>query len=221
MNKSDSKNDRDNREKRRQGRLHNFKEGLHKLREDVKNQASTAKFWLEVSAIVGLAVYTSIAGCQARIAHDTYVAANRPYVGVEGIKVMYLGKWDGVHPRNMTEIPASDTELMDFRAQIKNFGPVPSINSRVNWRIFMNGVEEKIEKTIPDSPFKIFPAQIVYLSGQIGTADYPLLMNGRKTLAVEVTVEYDGPSVHDKECTKQQFAPNLNAFYDLGPRCTK
>jgi hypothetical protein len=53
--------------------------------------------------------------------------------------------------------------------------------------------------------------------GVIGSHDYPAITSGEKTLAIEVTVEYDGPSGHYKESNKQQYSPDVNAFLNLGP----
>ncbi len=41
-------------------------------------------------------------------------------------------------------------------------------------------------------------------------------MSRMKPLVIKITVEYDGPSGHYKECEKNQFDPDVNGFFNLG-----
>ena len=80
---------------------------------------------------------------------------------------------------------------------------------------------QKTEKSIPDRPSTLFPNQSVFLTGKIGRLDYPMVMNGTKPLMLEIFGSYDGPSGHYEYYEKEQFAPNYNAFFNLGECPTK
>ncbi len=191
--------------------------------ERTENKAAQDKQlrWTKIAAAL-VFVYTAFSGYQAcvsrqtlQVARDTFNAANRPYVGVAGFGISHTkrnaaGEFETVPHQD------KDTHWLNITADIKNFGPVPGTNFRSNWNVFMDGIEQKATKTI-DKPTTIFPTQVVHLAGQVGSNDYPYIMNGRKILTVEVTVEYDGPAGRYKDCYKGQFGPEVNNFYRLGP----
>ena len=66
----------------------------------------------------------------------------------------------------------------------------------------------------------MFPGQVIHLNGYIGVWSYPFVMNGTQALSFELTIEYDGPSGHYKECQKEVFDKDLHTFMNLGPQCT-
>lgn len=213
---SESQNNAGEHGKKRKDYLKKLQERFRPFWEDVKNQAHTAKFWLEVAAIFGLATYTSIAGCQAKIAHDTYVAANRPYVGVEGIIIDFGSSKN----RDMSiKKPTNETDFFNFTTQIKNYGPVPGTNYVSSRKVYLGEKSQPIQ-TIPERSQTIFPGQIFQLPGFIGTKDYHAIINGDTLLVEEVTIDYDGPHGHTHYCEKLQYAPKYGSFITLG-ECAK
>lgn len=160
-----------------------------------------------------------IAERNLQVARDTFNAANRPYVGVNAVGVIHAGTHEVGEPVS-SKIQTKETTNLNFEVETKNFGLVPGINYFHSWRMFVDGVPQP-GHGIPDRPKTIFPGQSLWLKGGVGSRDYPVIMSGEKMLVIEVTVEYDGPSGHYKECNKLQYAPNVNAFMNLGPMCTK
>ena len=132
----------------------------------------------------------------------------------------------GIGKRETGEIIKSqarteETTNLNIIVEVKNFGLVPGINYFQNWDMFVDGVLQPGHK-VPDRPTTIFPGQSFHYVGIIGKRqDYLGIMNGKKILTFEVVVEYDGPGAHYKECNKQQYVPELSAFVNLGPTCTK
>lgn len=187
--------------------------------EQKKFSLEQRKFKVECATLFLLFMYTAVAGWNLQVARDTFNAANRPYVGVNEVDVAPVGKQPTGKPV-MSGTKTKETNALVFRAQIKNFGPVPGTNFLARWRIFVAGVQRLGQKKVPDLPSTIFPSQSFYLKGGITGPDYPAIISGEKTLTIEVTVEYDGPSGHYKECNKNQYAPDINAFLNLGPMCT-
>jgi hypothetical protein len=181
--------------------------------------------WVSVAGVLVVAAYTTVAlwqGCSTRnlvtIANKTFEAANRPYVGVSKIDVAPVEIRPTVAP-NTNQPQTTEPNMLFFHVEIKNFGPVPGTNFLVRWRILLSGINQPFDK-IPELPSTIFPTQPVSLFGHAGRRDYPAIMSGEKTLAVEVTIEYEGPSGHYKECSKHQYDSRFNAFLDLGPMCS-
>jgi hypothetical protein len=196
------------------GKSQECKDGHFKrLWNDVKANTHTAKFWVELVALIVVCLYTHYASQQA----DAALTANRPYVGVNGLEISHVGKSASGQVIS-SPVRTDETSVLHYAAQIKNFGPVPGTNCVATWKIFVAGVEQYSER-LPDRPYTIFPGQPVRLSAVIGTRDYPAVMSEEKALEVEVTVEYDGPSNHYKECAKYQYTPEFNDFLNLGPLC--
>ena len=197
-----------------------------------KKQLSMAK-WLNIisafgggialAALIALIYYAHITKGQwkamqesNRINKLSSELAYRPYIGEEGISVAYPEK-DAKGEWQLNRLQNSKTTIMDFTAQIKNFGPVPGRNHISEWRIFL-GDDEIHGKKIPDTPSTLFPGQIVSLTAQVGKKDLDAIILG-KDLVIEVTSEYDGPSGHYKECIKSQYVPGFHGFFSLGA-CT-
>lgn len=145
--------------------------------------------------------------------------AYRPYVGINDIVIAFVPH--KVKSLNqITAMPTPETTVFDYRAELKNFGPVPGSNFRGSWRIFLSGVEQT-SSGYPDMPATIFPGQSKFLSGQIGHNDYPALQRGEKVLILEISVDYTGPSGEYHYCEKERYAPEYRAFLSLGEDCTK
>jgi hypothetical protein len=161
-------------------------------------------------ALIGLGVNAIIIKLQwdamresNRINQTANEIAYRPYVGVNAIILDLFPK------------PPKTANNFVFAPEIKNFGPVPAINYTADWKVFLDGHEIHGNK-IPDNPMTIFPGQSTYLNGQIGTENYKSVMSEEKQLVIELTVEYDGPKGHYKECEKHQFVAHANHFANLG-----
>jgi len=168
------------------------------------------------AALLALIYYASVTRAQwktmqesNRINKISSELAYRPYIGEDGISVAY-GEEDARGIWQLNQMQTPKTTMMDFGAQIKNFGPVPGRNHVSEWRIFM-GSDEMPSVKIPDTPSTLFPGQVVGLSARVGKKDFQSIISG-KTLVVEVTTEYDGPSGHYKECTKSQYVPDNHGF---------
>jgi hypothetical protein len=181
------------------------------------------KPWIETVGVVVLILYTIFAGYQAsqmrranKIAVNTFNAIDRPFIGVVGINTKYLARNAlGVEK----EAEPNAAELMQILASIKNYGPVPGTNFVPTWKLFVNGIRVLGTAKIPDSPGTIFPNQTVGFGGTVGRKDYPEVLSGAKILVLEITVEYDGPSSHYKECNRQQYSNWVHGFIDLGAAC--
>src|SRR5207245_2523613 len=151
-----------------------------------------------------------------KIARDTFNATNRPYVGVNFITLSYASSDSAGHPKfEQTPTSGADVVAINIRADIKNFGPVPGRNFRADWKVFFGGKEEPGDKKIPDTPSTIYPTQSAYLEMIIRGEEYKALAAG-KQLKLDITVEYDGPSGHYKECQEHQYAHTAYAFMMLG-----
>lgn len=181
-------------------------------------------FWVSVIGVVVVAAYTTVTfwqGCSSRdleiIANKTFEAANRPYVGINGVGVNHIGK-NASGDIVVSQTRTKETVALNVTPQIKNFGPVSGTNFRGNWRVFIAGVEQP-HWNIPNRPTTIFPSQVIYITGQVRPPEYPGVMSGEKVLAFEMTIEYDGPSSHYRECNRFQYDPPTNSFFNLGPIC--
>jgi hypothetical protein len=189
--------------------------------QDRQHALDRKRYTVEKTTLFFLFVYVIFSGyqgCEMKksvdIAHDTYVAANRPYIGVNTFQLAYFGE-----DKILRDRATKDTKAFAFKAEIKNFGPVPGSDFVGSWKGFLNGAEIKGTK-IPDNPSILFPSQVAYLTHTVFEPDYTALMNGQKTLAVEITVEYKGPSGTYKYCERHQYAADVNGFINLGA-CTQ
>jgi hypothetical protein len=196
-----------------------FVEDLRKKYDTAQGDDSTHKtqqiFWTKVASVL-LLLTAGFTGWQVKIARDTYYASQRPFVGANGIQPIYIS-FDSDGTPKITNAPTEKTTRLSFRAEIRNFGPVPGMNFKSDWKVSLGGVVEKGDK-IPDHPHTIFPGQSVFLTGSVGGNPYLSLMKGEKTLEIEIRDEYDGAK-HYTECQKYQYAPDVNGFWNLGA-CT-
>jgi hypothetical protein len=205
-----------------EGKKYAEEKGYRKDQIDAARRLNTISVWgacIAGAALLALIINGWLIYQSNTINKSSSELAYRPYIGVNGMSVNYgyQSTPDGpVVYRGATR--DAPTNLFTFSVEIKNFGPVPGKNASNRWRIFI-GDEEQPQHAIPDTPFMFFPGQTVGLEGRIGIAHYPSIISGDKTLTVEVTTEYDGPTGHDKQCVKEQFSPAANAFLTLGA-CT-
>jgi hypothetical protein len=150
------------------------------------------------------------------IARDTFNAANRPYVGLYGLRVDHSGfHADG----QLFSVPrrAKDTTQMNVTAEIKNFGQVPALNTNIDWMVYIDGVAVPRDPKIGTGLMTDFPGQTNLLSGTVGSHDYLSILNGDKVMDIDITVSYDWPGHHHQECSRSRFLPRLNGFAATGP----
>ena len=162
-------------------------------------------FWTKVAAALIL-LYTIFSGWQVKLARDTFIATNRPYIGVSGVPI-----WT-------PEAGTPDKPLKEFvfHADIKNFGTVPGTNFVFAWKVFLGGIEQTNSAKIPDQPSTLFPGQSVYLRAEFGHDEFPAIASGEKTLVFETSYRYDGPSDTYVGCQKYHYSARSNAFFNLG-----
>jgi hypothetical protein len=139
----------------------------------------------------------------------------RPYIGVDEVSTMHLYKDSRGNWRD-SQNPTPQTDRMVFRATMKNFGPVPGLNYKADWRVFVDGGELPGITDALSTPFKLFPTQSTHLQGAINPPTYKAIMDGERQLTIEVTMEYDYPNGHEKECQKYKYMPGPNGFAMLG-----
>jgi len=193
------------------------------LVDDLKQQQKTSEanntahqnkqiFWTKVAA--GLLLLTAgFSGWQVKIAHDTFNAANRPYVGTAGVLKSYVQIVDG--KEQFTDSPTPETTKMNINAEVKNFGPVPASDFWLKWKIFLNDKEMSV-KPNPDSPDTLYPGQMSRLVGSVWGDVYRSIANGTVVLRIEITIKYKGPSGTYYECTEHKYDPQYNSFWSLG-----
>lgn len=167
-------------------------------------------------------VYSTVSGFELsaltaanQINKTAFDRAYRPYIGVNGAQGTYAWK-DKNGNWHLNDIRIPQARILSIRVEMKNFGPVPGSNFVARWKVFVGGVEQK-QPPAQTRPSTFFPGQTRYLSGEIGTTDFPEVVSGRKSLYCEITIEYDGPTGHYQECNKEQYSPDTVGFADLGP----
>lgn len=147
---------------------------------------------------------TSRLADEARRSADTsqriFVFSNRPYVGISRVGVINNPK----------------EHVMGIQFGIKNFGAVPGTRFSSEGGLWIDGSKIPTEK-IPDRPMTIFPGEEMNLAAEIGGDTYGKLMAGTSTMICRISIRYSGPSGTYTYCDKQQFAPDVGGFLDLGP----
>jgi hypothetical protein len=194
--------------------------------DERQHRLELKRYRVEKWTLFFLFVYVSVAayqGCEmresVRIAHDTFIAANKPSVGVNGISIVYTG----VGPQGQrieSKVPTQQTNNFSFQVEIKNFGQVSADDFLPTTKVFLDGKEQPGELNFVRQTSTIFPGKSVYFAFGIGSQDYPSIVNGKKILELEVTVHYAGPGKTYNYCEKYRYgAPNINAFFRLGTAC--
>jgi hypothetical protein len=174
-------------------------------------------FWAVVVYSGLTFILVVIGGWNIKIARDTFVNSNRPYIGVQSISFFHVA-FDSANKPIEQQRRTPDTRDFVFTAQIKNFGTVPGRNTAISWKVFQNGIYKPGTPKVPDNPFTHYPGQVIGMGpGEVGFNEYTRVMDGTDTLEIEVNVEYDGPSNHYRECEKERWDPFVNRFLNLGP----
>jgi hypothetical protein len=130
-------------------------------------------------------------------------------LGVHGIGVKYTDS-NG----NVTDRATPTSTGATFTVEIKNFGSVAGTSFTGIWRPFFGGEEGPVTQQ-RDTPITLYPTASAFLVGYLGQDKYTELIRG-KTLVLEITVTYSGPSATYKECTKHQFDTTTGGFLQLG-----
>lgn len=138
---------------------------------------------------------------------DNFNAANRPFVGVNGIGVVDTATKDA--PGNLI-----------FRVEVKNFGPVSADNYRGESRVWLNGQEVSGGLTVREGPITLFPGKALTRNAIAGTSNYEAIKSGRLKVVLEIKVDYDGPSKHYTYCERFEYNPAIVGFSNLGAGCS-
>lgn len=145
--------------------------------------------------------------------------AYRPYVGPIGVEVGFYSAESRIR-NEYTPRPRPESIGISFAVKVKNFGPVPATQFSMKIKPSVDNVVFPA-LGVPDSPSTLYPGQIAEEEAIAGTANYADIEEGRKSLDVEVRVEYTGPTGNDKDCQKFHYDPATHQFSILGPRCVQ
>jgi hypothetical protein len=181
------------------------------------------KIAVEIVGLIFLIRYTTFAGRQVDaaqkqvdIAQHVYDASNRPYVGVSSTMALFMQAKPQAGLARYTGMRTRDSNAMQIRLEVKNFGSVPAINMVLDWKLFKDGVEQKGER-VPDQSHTLMPGQPTYLQAQIPPAVYPPIANGQSKLEIEVRWQYEGlTGTTYRSCEREQYAYKDSAFLNLG-----
>lgn len=197
----------------------------HDAAEEKQEARDKLRFRVEVAGLVFVIIYAGLTawqGCLTRhlvkISQDTYTAANRPYLGVDGIDLSQTT--DPANPK----LPAAKVDV-----HIKNFGPVPSINTVIHMSVYQNGVFVPGQVTDPiqttdnnGRPGSIYPTETRHFILVETADDYEDIFLKHKTiLDIDMEVSYDWPSGHSEECSRHRYYWINNSFLNLGPSCNQ
>lgn len=163
-------------------------------------------------AFVAFLYYAGLVRETNKIAKTASDLGNRPYIGIDQIVV----RFSQTGTSETTDMPTAKTDALNITAQIKNFGPVPGVNYTAKWKMFLGNKEVRAIK-VPDTPFTLFPTQVMSLGAKTYGSEYRAVAKGEVPLTIEVTITYDGPTGHTEECDKAQYLPEASRFARLGP----
>lgn len=194
------------------------------LREQYKasHTASTAHnekqlFWTKVASLL-LLLTAGFSFWQVKIAKDTFAFTDRPYIGVSGTPIQYVVQTsDGV---KTSEVFTKDAIAMNFQIEMKNFGSVAGLNFKPSWKVFV-GEDQAGKAVLPFTPRTLYPTQSTSILAQIGNISFQRIIGPeRRPLIFTLTIDYDGPNGHYRECQQDQFDPELLSFLNVGD-CTR
>lgn len=201
-----------------------FLADYHTGQEDNKSHNKQVRLvsWLTFAAVVVYAALTAWQGCETRklvkTAQDTYDAADRPYLGINGITANYVAVKDG----SVVNLGKSSTGAVAvaFTIEIKNFGQVPAENFRNDSDAVLAGKE--ISGTIPTGTKggEVFPSESVYFPGHLGPPYYSDVISKKSTLLIRVHLSYSYASKKYEHCEKEIFNPDVGVFESLGVDCS-
>lgn len=198
---------------------HNREQEKHNSREKVR-QIVEALTLIGVFAAAGFSYWQGHQSKRlADVASNTYITANRPYVGISEVQ-----KTPEVPPefaQAEPKIQLLNADALLITALIKNFGNIPAEKFSAGGRLFLNHIEIPRIR-IPDKPQTLYPSEAVSLSGIIrGKANVRDVLTGNQPLEMEVTIIYSGPGPGQdyRQCEKLQYNPSAQNFTRQGPLC--
>jgi len=155
---------------------------------------------------------------QLTLMRETFIASSKPSVGVDGIDCAYSGR-----DKNGNDVPyrfpvKGVTQQINMLVIIKNFGTATASNFTSTWRFYIDGVEQLPHEghNRSNPPIEMFPGKVVSLIGHVGSDQYQAVMEGKKSVDLEVTVSYDEPGQRYTYCEKDHFEPNTFGFLFKG-----
>lgn len=142
-----------------------------------------------VSACLYIATNQSVA-----ISRDVFQSTNRPYVGVDEIKVT----------------PDPQTKLITWSIQLKNFGTVPAYNSISDLSMKENGKAIQM-LSVPSKPITMFPGNVSLMGGTSGPQIYDDIMMSRRIVTMKFKALYKGPEGPNQQtythCEEYRYEP--------------
>jgi hypothetical protein len=167
--------------------------------------------WVSKNAADAARDSAEAAKASANSAEQSFLATNRPYIGVERFETHYCI----MRVSGCDQVVRKFADTMAVEAFVKNFGTVPGTDVVAEYSVKVAGIEQA-QKKFPDRPSTLFPQHTVTLGGQADPADYPDIVRGTKSLEFEFRISYSGPVQQYKYCEDFRFAPELGHFVGLG-----
>jgi hypothetical protein len=180
---------------------------------DSRNSNRIVAIFTIVIALTSIG-YAVFAYKQWGIMRETFIAANKPSVGVSGFVLVHEGV-DQSGKRFNSSTRTDSTVQLQISVEIKNFGPVAAEDFISQWKVFIDGREET-NVTPSTPPRTIFPGQVIVHTGVIGSRDYPDIMSGAKTLELRITVRYGGANQRYAYCETNQYFHQIGTFVTTG-----
>lgn len=179
-------------------------------------------FWTQVAAGLVLA-YTLLTGLQTwqtrsivKTAQDTYDATDRPYVGVAGTEIMFVGEKNKILGEG--NIHLDEVRSFEYSVNIKNYGVVPAEKFSARMDVRLDGKPAE-DRGIADVPGEIFPGQVQSIAGLVPPIVYAPMAKGTSVMQMNVYVKYSYAGKTYADCERAQYSPDLGRFFNLGPKC--
>jgi len=173
---------------------------VHELAIQAKNQSDSTRS-LAGDTLTQAKATNKIAA----IAHETYLASVRPYLGV-GIGDIISDKVG---------------KLLKFDVVVKNAGSIPATGVDFSVHPFLNGRYIEFPKG-PDQPTAILPGLSLRTPVSIPNQPIPFydaITSGRTEFELHISVIYHWPGHHASFCQIERYDPNFGHFMDIGPVC--
>lgn len=177
--------------------------------------------WLTLSAVIVYAGLTFWQGCSTKKTADATIKlvqiserSSRPFAGLNGFDITHGFRDKEGKMRSGNPSPES-TDMM-FRANIKNFGPLPAMNFTGAWKVFLSGIRQPGIGDL-QQPAILNPTEEVHLEARVTEVHYREIMSRSKVLTLNITITYDGPEGHYEECSINRYEPDVNGFATIGP----
>ena len=134
------------------------------------------------------------------ITQKIFEAANRPYIGTEGVKTR-INELEG---------------FLRFEVEIKNFGTVPASNLTGGWDILYNGELLPIVRPQRDASI-LLPQGSIFLVAQLADPQFQPLADGEARLELRLSFRYTGVTDHEYQYRERyEFVRDLRGFASMG-----